>query len=352
MSSKLQRWVDLIAALLSHGRAASLQELAADVPDYQGSEHETMRRMFERDKQELKLFGIPIETVNSEDGAGYRLRKRDFYLPYLHLVDDQRDGGTPGGPPQDPWRQLSLLQFTSDELRVIAEAAARVSALGDPGLAADVRTALKKLAVDLPMDGAATAIELVNGTDQHDGATLAALGAAVAQRKRIKCTYHSIGTDIKAERTLEPLGLFFLNRAWYVAAREPGAELVKNFRVSRMTDVKPSARPGTPDFARPDGWSLQKHARARRAWELGDDDLVEVDVRFLRDSGATAAAARLGNPVEGQPDVLRYPVRRVDAFVRWLLPMADAVEPVAPEQVVGEWRRMAGATLALYPEDR
>lgn len=352
MASKLQRWVDLIAALLSHHRAASLEELARDVPDYQGSEHETMRRMFERDKQELKQFGIPIETVNSEDGAGYRLRKGDFYLPFLQLVDEQRGSSPPGKRPQDPWRQLSLMQFTSDELRVIAEAAARVSALGDAGLTADVRTAMKKLAVDLPMGGAATVLEHVNGTDQHDAATLAALGAAVAQRKRVTCIYHSIGSDVTSERTLEPLGLFFLNRAWYLAAREPGAELVKNFRVSRMTDAKAGARPGTPDFDRPEGWSLQRHARARRAWELGDDDLVEVDVRFLRDNGTTAAAARLGTPVEGEPDVLRYPVRRTDAFVRWLLPMADAVEPVAPKAVAAEWRRVAGATLALYQEDQ
>lgn len=352
MASKLQRWVDLIAALLRHHRAASLEELARDVPDYQGSEHETMRRMFERDKHELKQFGIPIETVNSEDGAGYRLRRADFYLPLLQLVDEQRGGSSPGSESQDPWRQLSLMQFTSDELRVIAEAAERVAALGDAGLTADVRTALKKLAVDLPMHGAATVLEHVNGTDQHDAATLALLGDAVARRKRISCTYHSIGSDVKSERALEPLGLFFLNRAWYLAARESGAELVKNFRVSRMTDVKAGARPGTPDFERPAGWSLQKHARARRAWELGDDDLIEADVRFLRDNGATAAAARLGAPVEGQPDVLRYPVRRLDAFVRWLLPMAGSAEPVSPESVVDEWRRLAGATLALYQEDR
>lgn len=352
MASKLQRWVDLIAALLRHRRPASLQELAADVPDYQGTGHETMRRMFERDKHELKMFGIPIETTSDDGVAGYRLRARDFYLPYLQLVDEQRGNSTPDRLPGDPWRQLALLQFTSDELRVIAEAAARVASLGDPGLAADIRTALKKLAVDLPMDGAATALELVHGTSQHDGATLAALGEAVARRKRIRCTYHSIGSDVKSERSLEPLGIFFLNRAWYLAAREPGTELVKNFRVSRMTGVKASAKPGTPDFGRPPGWSLQKHARARRSWELGDDDLTVVDVRFLRDNGATAAAARLGNPVEGQPDVLRYPVRRIDAFVRWLLPMADAVEPVAPESVAGEWRRLAGATLALYQEDR
>ncbi len=350
MAAKLQRWVDLLAALLRHRYPVSLEELMRDVPDYQGQEHESMRRKFERDKKELREFGIPIETIGDDEGVGYRLRMRDFYLPYLQLVDEERVPARPGRLPGDPWRQLALLQFTSDELRVVAEAAARVAALGDPALASDVRTALRKLAVDLPMDGAASTVEHVHGTEQHNAATLALLGSAVQARKRITCTYHSIGSDARSERNLEPLGLFFLSRAWYLAARQPGEKLVKNFRVSRMSGVKVGTRPESPDFERPAGWSLQQHARARSSWELGDDDLVDVDVHFLRDTGATAAAVRLGTPVEGSPDTLRYQVRRIDAFVRWLLPLGDAAELVAPAPVVAEWRRLAGATLAVYQE--
>ncbi|HEU4800045.1 MAG TPA: WYL domain-containing protein [Gemmatimonadales bacterium] len=350
MASKLQRWVDLLAALLRHRYAVSLEELRRDVPGYQAMEHESMRRKFERDKKELREFGIPIETIGEDEGGGYRLRTRDFYLPYLQLVDEERGHTEPSRLQGDPWRQLALLQFTSDELRVVAEAAARVVALGDDALASDARTALRKLAVDLPMDGAASTVEHVHGAEQHDAATLALLGSAVQARKQISCSYHSIGSDVRSERTLEPLGLFFLSRAWYLAAREPGEELVKNFRVSRMADLTINTGRVTPDFERPAGWSLQRHARARSSWELGDDDLFDVDVRIVGDTGATAAAARLGTPVEGSPDILRYPVRRIDAFVRWLLPLGDAVEPIAPEPVVTEWRRLAGATLALYQE--
>ena len=56
----------------------------------EGSEREkqTVRRMFERDKDELKAFGIPIETVRftinygHEQQDGYRLARKDFHLPY------------------------------------------------------------------------------------------------------------------------------------------------------------------------------------------------------------------------------------------------------------------------------
>src|SRR5919205_2123572 len=85
---KLQRWIDLLVALLRRHYPVPLEQLVTEVPAYAAGQTEaTRRRMFERDKDELREFGIPIETVTSEEGetVGYRLRPRDFYLPYLAL---------------------------------------------------------------------------------------------------------------------------------------------------------------------------------------------------------------------------------------------------------------------------
>ncbi len=50
--------------------------------------------MFERDKDELRSAGIPLETREYlidgvEKALGYELAARDFYLPYLRLVGQE-----------------------------------------------------------------------------------------------------------------------------------------------------------------------------------------------------------------------------------------------------------------------
>src|SRR5688500_19628514 len=84
---KLQRWVDLLAALLIRQRYAPFDELAKDIPGYAAAnaQRDSVMRTFERDKDELRRFGVPIETVKDGEGEtlGYRLDRKAFYLPYL-----------------------------------------------------------------------------------------------------------------------------------------------------------------------------------------------------------------------------------------------------------------------------
>ena len=68
-SPKVQRWIDLLAALLRRHYPASFDELIRDVPAYAGDQsHDARRRMFERDKDELRGFGVPIETIKTPEG--------------------------------------------------------------------------------------------------------------------------------------------------------------------------------------------------------------------------------------------------------------------------------------------
>ena len=350
--SKLQRWMDLLAALLRRHYPVTFDEVRQDVPAYSGGSPETVRRMFERDKDDLRQFGVPIETV-MEDGEvrGYRLRTRDFYMPYLAVVDAERRT-EPERVDRDGFRSLELLSFTSDELAAIADGARQVLYLDDDDLAGDVRSALRKLAVDLPMDGveqASNSVSVVPARTHHDDTALDVLASAMERRKRVTFDYASVATGATARRTLEPLGLFFLSHHWYLAAREPGEELVKNFRVSRISGAEANhTRPGTPDFERPAGFDLREHARQRNPWELGDGSGMDAVVAFASHSGAAEAAARLGAEVPGEASHRRYEVRRLDAFVRWLLPLAGQVTPVSPPELVDAWHEALRDTLALY----
>lgn len=349
----LQRWIDLLAALLRRRGPAPLEELAREVPGYDPDTQKlaALRRMFERDKKELREFGIPIETIKNDDGEadGYQLKAAEFYLPYLALmVDGHRTA--PKRVDRYGYRALKSLAFEPDELAAVAQAAARVRSLGVAQLAELAESACRKLAFDLPVDAAREReVEVAGPAEPVPAALFAALDEALRLRKRVTFGYRSMGRDERAERTVEPLGLFFLGRHWYLAAREPGQATVKNFRLSRMEGVRANAaRPGTPDFTPPAQWSLRKHAQSRQAWELGDGDAVQAVVAFDPRSGPASAAARLGKPVRGHADRRQFQVRRMDAFARWLLSLAGDATPLEPKALVEEYRRVARETLEVY----
>jgi len=340
----LQRWIDLLAALLRRRMPVTLEDLAREVPGYRpdGQSQAALRRMFERDKKELRAFGIPIETVENDDGEadGYLLRYKEFYLPYLSLmVDGHRTA--PTRVDRYGYRTLRELAFEPDELAAVAQAAGRVSGLGVPQLSALAASACRKLAFDLPVDAARERdVEVAGQPEAVPEPLFAALDGALQRRKRVTFRYRSMGRDDIAERTVEPLGLFFLGRHWYLAAREPGQEVIKNFRLSRMSDaVENPKTPGTPDFAAPAGWSLRKHAQSRQAWELGDGDAMEAVVAFDPRSGPASAAARLGRPVRGHADRRQFQVRRMDAFARWLLSLAGDATPLEPPATLEVYAR-------------
>jgi predicted DNA-binding transcriptional regulator YafY len=353
---KLQRWIDLLAALVGRTRPVTFDELVERVPAYRAIEREDSRkRTFERDKNELRDFGVPIETISLDDGesAGYLVRARDFYLPFVALAEH---AAAPRRTPLAPegYRSVAMLAFPPDELRALAEAAARVRELGDPFLAGDADAAIRKLAHDLPMAAAAPDDTRVVPADRPTIAeSLELLGDALRRRKGATFAYRTMGTDTTARRDVEPYGLFFVGGHWYLAARDREKDAIRNFRVSRIAEIEiPGRAGGTAEYAVPDAFDLREHARSRQAWEIGDGDVIEATVELRAHTGAALAAAKLGRPVPDKPSHRRFAVRRPDAFARWLLSFAGDLVPVAPASVVELYRETARRTAALYAEAR
>jgi proteasome accessory factor B len=350
---KLARWVDLLAALLRRNAPATFEDLAPDVPAYAMSDREsaTIMRMFERDKDELRDAGIPIETVESRDGdtVSYRLRRRDFYLPYLDLVGAARTQRV------KRWGYDGLVSLTlsPDDADLLASAARRAEQLGAP-VAADARSVARKLAMDVPAVGAAKTPDVqIRNDDRSDEETLNQLADAIRRRKLIELRHIALApADDHAKsgvRRVEGYGLFFLSGHWYLAGRDVDRDALRNFRVSRVSVKKVNAsKPQSPDYEIPYAFDLRDHARARHAWELGDAQDNEVVVDIVRPTAEAMSAANLGAAVPGHPTRRSYRVRRPDVFARWLLSLAGDVKPVAPDSFVERWRKLAKATLAQY----
>ena len=89
---KVERLVNLIALLLNTRRPLTVEEIRNTVPGYQQEDYSSFKRMFERDKEELRSLGIPIErrfTDVWEVEEGYLISKDRYYLPELELTPDE-----------------------------------------------------------------------------------------------------------------------------------------------------------------------------------------------------------------------------------------------------------------------
>ena len=355
---KVQRRIDLLAALLSRRQPMTFAEIAQHVPAYMadgsvnaGEPSATLKRMFERDKLELRAEGIPLESVG-EDGSAesaYVLRTRDFYLPYLAVMSS-RGLEKPDKVDRYGYRALQTLTFEADELEAIVDGARLTAAIGHPTLTDHLRGAMRKLAFDLPLGAVENdpAMNVLPPHNRADPRALHTLGDALFRRKRVAFIYQSIGTDTSLERDAEPYGVFFLNGHWYLVAHDVQKDALRNFRVSRLSQLTVhTSAPLSPDYDIPASFSLAQHARSKRAWEIGDHDAFEAVVAFRGTSGATRAAAALGRP-HGETSHRVFDVRRMDSFARWLLSFAGEALPVSPTTLVQEFTKLARDTHSLY----
>src|SRR4029077_16957917 len=88
---KTERLLGLVVCLLSSERYLTALQIRAAVPGYPDS-FEAFKRMFERDKEELRELGIPLETDLASPGdeeAGSRIRRQASELPEITLEPDE-----------------------------------------------------------------------------------------------------------------------------------------------------------------------------------------------------------------------------------------------------------------------
>src|SRR5688572_29113300 len=86
---RIERLINLIAALLETSRPMTAEEVRRDIAGYDQANFDSFRRAFERDKESLRAMGIPLETrpvspdAFSDHVEGYIIPKERYYLPEL-----------------------------------------------------------------------------------------------------------------------------------------------------------------------------------------------------------------------------------------------------------------------------
>ncbi|MGD2122304.1 MAG: WYL domain-containing protein [Gemmatimonadota bacterium] len=401
--SKVQRWLDLITYLVTRHFPVPVEELMERLPAYavdwaEGSDtaRESVRRKFERDKDELRAFGIPLETVTYsinrglEEAQGYRLSKKNFYLPYLKLLKEGGPAATAGqegsaaagepgfgnakeGPTEGATagltpplsENLELFHLAPDgsiEVReeVVADAVWGLKELADvPGfpLATQARSAYRKFTFDLdPQPSPQKHVFFVTPPETARAeAHLEVLTDALLRRKKVTFPYHGIERNQLTERVVHPYGLLFKNSHWYLVGWDETRDAERVFRVDRMESVEVNpASPATPDYEMPERPVLEAY-RDRQAWELGEvPEPVQALVRFQFPTSLWAHRNRYGEKVGEADDgsaLRRFEVHQPDPFVRWILSLEGQAVIEDPPELQEALLTMARQVADLYREN-
>jgi predicted DNA-binding transcriptional regulator YafY len=238
-AKKTERLVNLVIALLATRRYLSVEEIRRAVPGYTepgGSRaEEAFRRMFERDKEELRELGIPLETGTDsvwDDEPGYRIARRDYALPDIALAPDE------------------------------AAALGLAARLWDSaGLATPARRAVAKLqAAGAPLESPAGPEagddsglgQLAGAVDAAEPALEPCL-AALRSRQVLRFPYRAASsaassTAAVTEREVEPWGVVSWRGRWYLVGHDRSRDDVRAFRLSRVAGP---VRAGGPRGAAP-----------------------------------------------------------------------------------------------------
>lgn len=293
MAVKVERLVNLTVALLEARRPLTYRELRARTREYQQADAESARRQFERDKDDLRSLGVPVETLSiaTEEEPGYRIHRASYELPDLQLEPDE-----------------------------VAALALAVRLSGDDGN----RLALAKLAARAPDPSnldAAGAPQVSVGVDPIDQV----LADAVVRRIVLRFAYRT-AAGVVGNRTVDPYGVIQRRGAWYLVARDHDRDAQRAFRLDRIEGrVRPVGEAGA--FDHPDDLD------AAAAVAGPESERVEVDLAVAPEA-RWAVEARGGVPT-GDTTADGWAVLRVPGLDRvrdrsWLLGLADEVEVLTP----------------------
>ena len=279
---KTERLLSLVVCLLSARRYLTAAQIREAVPGYPAS-FEAFKRMFERDKDELRELGIPLETGTNGPGDeeyGYRISRQAYELPEITLEPDE---AAVLGLAARVWRRAELAGAAEGALLKLRAAGIDAEELTQPGIEPRVQT---------------------------PEAAFGPLWEAVRDRRPVAFGYRAAGRSTAQRRSLEPWGVVNRRGRWYVVGQDTDRGAERVFRLSRIdgpvtftgpagtvivppgTDVRAAVRDWDTEAPVPRtcqlrirsgaGYGLRRHAISVEPDQVPGWDLAEVN---FTDSG-------------------------------------------------------------------
>jgi proteasome accessory factor B len=297
-SEKTERLINLTLGLLASKRYLTKSEIFRTISGYSGTP-ESMERMFERDKDELRSAGIVIEVGGLdplfEDEQGYLIRSSQIQIQ-----------------PNDFSKQDLILMVLAANFWL------------ESNFNESAKNALLKIS---SIDSAITAkvgsndgLMSVQGSN-HDFGQIRTLIDAISNNRYIKFRYKSI------DREVAPIRLENVQGFWYLSGVDDG--LLKKFKVIRFE----SAVTINDKKAAFDKEFLTKNLKVQQNQELQEQRL-QAYIRIgkcnnLRREGVIS-------PKNGEWDKIDLPFTDQEQMIRDLLWNGDDVQVIAPIQLKDE----------------
>lgn len=301
-----ERLFSLVLALLATETGLTKNEILSTVQGYRQrfvtyGDNSSLERQFERDKDDIRELGVPLETVESPGDTGnnqllrYRIPKGAYDLP-------------------------ADVVFSPEEITLLGLAA---TVWKEGSLSGESRRALMKLRslgveANDPIVGYAPRLRARESAFEP-------LNQALERNAIVQFPYLKPGESASRVRTVAPLAIVQHQGRWHLQGIDQDARGSRTFLLSRMVGpVKITARTFEPDGSE---FAANALADLERIWE-GNVATIEV-------TAGTDAATRLGKrfgdavPVAGDGEAFLLTVNYSDLNI-----LADQLASFGPEILV------------------
>ena len=297
----LERLLNLVGLLLETKQPLTFDEIRTTLEPYGQEKVDTAKRMFERDKDLLRDYGVPLELVDIDAWGteqGYLIPKERYYLPEIAFTPAELGA--------------LLVAAQSGGENTVAEAGARKLLYGaDGGVLAGL--------VGGP---------LASGSDARSALVLA-VASAVSDHRRIGFGYRTSQGQV-AERDVDAFAMVFRGGHWYLVGHDRERDDVRAFRLSRFTGEPADRGEGV---AAPRDFRAADHVQAGSWAAVGDE---RARVAFAPEvawwaTGTLAGASLEGSRADGWA-VVAVPLADEQALASLVLqfgPEAEALEPTS-----------------------
>jgi proteasome accessory factor B len=227
---KSERMLNLLITLLVARTYVPKERIREAIEPYREAGADAFEKMFERDKEELRSLGVPIEVgyVDRafEDEPGYRIERAAFELPDIDLTPEE---AAVIGLAARVWQHAGLAAATSDAL-------------------------VKLRAAGVSVDREALAVAQPQLTAEEPA--FEPLWAATLTRTPVVFDYRRSAATRTTTRHVQPWGVVASRGRWYLVGHDTDRSEPRVFRLSRVQgEVHEDGAPGSYDV--PPGTDLR-----------------------------------------------------------------------------------------------
>lgn len=206
-AAKTERLMNLFIALLV-ARHPVPKDRLRELYYADATSDAAFEKTFERDKEELRSLGVPIEVASLdgffEDEVGYRIRPEEAQLPDVDLTPDE---AAVVGLATRVWEQATMADAATEAVRKLQAAGVQVDT---------------------------SAVDIAPPRVRADEPEFEVFLNAAHERREIHFDYRGPRDPEARARRLQPYGVVRYSGRWYVAGHDLDREADRVFRLSRV----------------------------------------------------------------------------------------------------------------------